>query len=364
MKHIIVILLLVFLSVSFCLAETTEISQEKLFYREYMGYWNFRIPALCVTKNGTILALAEGRMDNMLDWGNIDLVIRRSYDGGLTWSDGEVIWDYGEQSVSNPTLVQDQETGRIFLFVVLNSFDDGTRTDSDFGKDDGNYYRYSDDDGLTWSEIISVRDVVGAENWPGPVHGIQLTKGEHAGRLVIPLRRCSLYSDDHGETWVLGAKNNSGGETTVVELADGTLLRNDRSTKTDGLRRFSTSSDGGATWSDFYEKKELYEPNGNGCQADHIAFIHIDEDGQEQRYYIQSGPRHRTSRKNMTLMISQDECQTYQVGYLVHRNSAASSAIAQYDNDTIIMLYEDGHAFESEATLIFMRIPLDTLIAD
>jgi len=336
----------------------------KLFYRNYMGYFNFRIPSLCVALDKTIIAIAEGRVHTRWDVGDINLVMRRSFDGGQTWTDGEMIWDYGAQSVSNPTMVLDRDTGRIFLFVVLNSYEEEASGDPSFAADDGDYYRYSDDSGATWSEPISVRHIVGENNWPGPGHGIQLCNHPYEGRLVIPLRRRSIYSDDHGQTWQLGEPNNSWSETTVVELMDGTLMRNDRSSRMDGLRRISTSKDGGQTWTEYFEHTDLYEPNTNGCEADQITFEHIDAFGNRNQYLIYAGPRHHTIRRVMAIMLSTDQGESYRIGRLLDYNRANYASLAQYDNDTLLLLYEYGHAGEDDASLDFYSMPISTVLEE
>jgi Neuraminidase (sialidase) len=49
------------------------------------GYASFRIPAVVVTRTPTLLAFCEGRVDSAADHGHIDIVLRRSTDGGRTW---------------------------------------------------------------------------------------------------------------------------------------------------------------------------------------------------------------------------------------------------------------------------------------
>jgi sialidase-1 len=46
----------------------------------------YHIPGLVVTAKGTVLAYAAWRDVAALDWGNIHVVMRRSIDGGKTWS--------------------------------------------------------------------------------------------------------------------------------------------------------------------------------------------------------------------------------------------------------------------------------------
>ena len=55
------------------------------------GYDTYRIPATVTTGKGTLLAFAEGRHDGAGDSGNIDVVLRRSTDGGCTWGPLSVV---------------------------------------------------------------------------------------------------------------------------------------------------------------------------------------------------------------------------------------------------------------------------------
>src|SRR5437762_2156209 len=50
------------------------------------GYTLYRIPGIVVTSKGTLLAYCEARKSDKGDWGAIDLLLRRSTDGGKTWS--------------------------------------------------------------------------------------------------------------------------------------------------------------------------------------------------------------------------------------------------------------------------------------
>ena len=66
------------------------------------GYHTFRIPAVVVTKKGTVLAFCEGRKDGRSDTGNIDLVLKRSFDGGTTWRPMQVVADDGANTSAIP----------------------------------------------------------------------------------------------------------------------------------------------------------------------------------------------------------------------------------------------------------------------
>jgi sialidase-1 len=67
-----------------------------------------------------LLAFCEGRMAGRSDTGNIDLLLRRSTDGGKTWSPTQVVWDDEGNTCGNPCPVVDQKTGAILLLLTHN----------------------------------------------------------------------------------------------------------------------------------------------------------------------------------------------------------------------------------------------------
>ena len=97
-----------------------EISERVIFRSGEEGYSNYRIPSLITTKSGSLLAFCEARKDHRGDSGNIDLVVKRSTDGGKTWSPPLMVWDAGDHTAGNPCPVIDQRTGRIINIVCWN----------------------------------------------------------------------------------------------------------------------------------------------------------------------------------------------------------------------------------------------------
>ena len=79
------------------------------------GYHTYRIPAVVQSPNGALLAFCEGRKGGRGDSGDIDLLMKRSDDGGATWGEQRVLWDDGDNVCGNPCPVLDRDTGVIFL---------------------------------------------------------------------------------------------------------------------------------------------------------------------------------------------------------------------------------------------------------
>jgi sialidase-1 len=114
----IVILLLVV--ASHLVAAEPRVEEQTLFQAGDGSYHTYRIPSLIVTKSGAVLAFCEGRKNNRGDTGDIDLVLRRSTDGGKTWGKTQVVWDEADNTCGNPCPVVDQKSGTIWLLMTHN----------------------------------------------------------------------------------------------------------------------------------------------------------------------------------------------------------------------------------------------------
>ena len=241
------------------------------------GYAFFRIPAAVTADDGSILVFAEGRVDNSEDYGNIDIVLKRSSDRGKTWGDLILVKDDAENTCGNPAPVV-LGNGRVLLVYNLAIPDRLNEVD------DVTYVTWSDDGGLTWSESMDISDQIksdGESNFhPGPVHGIVKQYEPCKGRIIIPVwgsnpKAFIIYSDDGGVTWHKGAKMDYqyANESTVAELCDGKLIFNTRDgNKQEGayFRYDAISEDGGETFLPS-RRTSLVEPV-NGCQGSMISY--------------------------------------------------------------------------------------------
>src|SRR5204862_2868442 len=99
-----------------CAADEPPV-QRPVFRAGEGGYHTYRIPALIVSPRGTLLAFCEGRKHGRGDSGDIDLLLRRSRDGGKTWLKAQVVWDRGDGTCGNPCPVVERATGAIWLLL-------------------------------------------------------------------------------------------------------------------------------------------------------------------------------------------------------------------------------------------------------
>jgi len=320
------------------------------------GYYCFRIPAIIKTKQGTLLAFAEARKNNCGDEGDIDMVVKRSTDKGKTWSALSVVWTDGENTCGNPAPVVDEATGKIHLLMTWNlGTDDISTINNGTSKDTRRVYKTSSvDDGVSWASPQEITTDVKLAAWgwyaTGPCHGIQISKGTFKGRLVIPCDNIEkgagrkgyshvIYSDNNGETWKLGGVTPliavNPNESTVAELADGSLMLNMRVSGNDNLRMKSISTDGGITWSVPVDALGLVDPV---CQGSIISTT-----VGAQHTLLFSNPSSIT-RTNMTIKMSTDNGVSWPKAYSVFTGMSAYSDLVMIENNEVGILYEAGTA--------------------
>ncbi|MEU7900472.1 sialidase family protein [Nonomuraea sp. NPDC049152] len=331
----------------------------------------FRLPAAVKTKTGVLLAFAERRNENnCLDHGAFDVVMRRSTDNGLTWEPSRTVLAGARGAIlqGNATVVADS-AGQVFLFSTSEPTATQTtpRTPA---------VQVSHDDGLTWSAPKNLTSVIkapaGVNDWfaTGPGHGIQLTRGPYAGRLVVPVYFATgsrqsvrlIYSDDHGRTWQIGATATYDrsvlrlSEQTLVEQADGGILviaRNgavDDQTSVHGLAR-GVSKDGGQTFAAaFRADNDIIAP------PTHPALLRQRWGGgaTHSRILLSAPATPKTGNNPVGLNVrsSFDDGSTWRdqdgaidnTGVLIDEDHAGYSDMTVIGNGAIGVLYEAGEA--------------------
>lgn len=317
------------------------------------GYSCFRIPAVVSTAKGTILAFAEARKNNCGDADDIDLVVRRSEDGGKTWSPLLVIWDDGNNTCGNPCPVVDEQKGKIILLSTWNlGSDHENKIIEQTSRDSRRVFLLSSsDDGLSWTKAREITADVKQSNWTwyatGPCNGIQIKSGKFKGRLIMPCDHIeagtkkyfshTIYSDDGGENWKSGESTPTDevNECTIAELKKGRLMLNMRNYNSIRYRKTSLSKDGGITWSALQQDTSLPEPV---CQASLIRLWQ----NKKNTSLAFSNPATQKKRENMTVKWSYDLGKTWTVSRVVHTGPSAYSNLVELSLNKIGLLFEGG----------------------
>ncbi len=332
------------------------------------GYASYRIPAIVTTNQGALLAFAEARKNGGSDAGNIDLVMKRSGDGGKSWSKMQLIWDDADNTCGNPAPVVDRSTGNILLLATWNLGADHEKQIIEGTSQDTRrvFVLSSTDEGRSWSRAREITADVKRADWTwyatGPGNGIQMKSKKYKGRLVIPCDHIeadskkyyshSIHSDDGGLTWQLGGTTPTDmvNECTVAELPNGKLLLNMRNYNAARVRQTSTSSDGGETWSELVADSTLIEPV---CQGSLVSFVK----GRSSMLAF-SNPASQTSRSNMTVRLSYDQGKTWKEKKVLHEGPAAYSNLVVLPNGNLACLYEAG-AKRPYESIVFQEVSFD-----
>ena len=370
-------------------ASVDEVVRTDLFVAGKDGYELYRIPGMVVTRRGTVLAYCEARKSGSGDWGQIDVLLRRSTDGGRTWFPRQQLIHLegdlpinpvaaaqdldkpGENTVNNPVAIVDHENGAVHFLYCLEYM--------------RCFYMHSDDDGVTWTEPVEITSTFDAFRreyaWKviatGPAHGIQLTKGKHQGRLVVPVWlslgtgehahrpsvSTTIFSDDHGKMWQRGdiavpdtPEFIHPSETVVVQLSDGRVMLNSRSESKRHRRLVTVSPDGATDWSTPRFDGALLEPI---CMA---GIVRVREPKEEQPGLIAFSNPHNLSRRdgkgfagsgrdrvNLTIKLSYDEGQTWPVNRTLEKGFSGYSDLAALPDGTLLCFYERGSTDEKSS---------------
>lgn len=351
------------------------------------GYRQYRIPALAVSRHGTLLAAYDGR-PNLDDLPNpIDLLLRRSTDNGRTWGAQQVVRTGGGlNGYGDPSLLVDVETGRIFMFHAAGTHAGFFEAVAGLEPDDDVQHcdlSFSDDDGLTWQH----RRITAQLKLRPPVHpdeppitgifaaagqGIQIHAGAYRGRLVQQfvvlaggeIMAASAYSDDHGETWTLGeligarTHGHAPNENKVAALQDGRLLLHSRGTP---RRLAAMSDDGGATWSALRPVEDLPDPGDNGSlvRFDGLPSLTSLADDATASWLLATNNHDTALRRNTALSLSTDNGLSWPAKLVLCPGSSAYSTAARLPDGNIGVLYER----QGYREIVFISVPAGQLTA-
>ncbi|MFC9929492.1 exo-alpha-sialidase [Streptomyces sp. NPDC127190] len=345
------------------------------------GYAAYRIPAVVRTRRGTVLAFAEGRRNGAGDTGDIDVVLRRSGDGGCSWGPLTVVAAGRGDTRGNPAPVVDPRTGAV---VLLSCGNRGGVTEAQIMRGQGErrvYVQHSWDDGMRFTTPRDITAEAGRPGWrwyaTGPGHAVALTRGPHTGRLLVPADHSTapppgspdtgrepryygghaLYSDDGGRTWRLGYTSDAHdgvrnvNETAAAQLPDGRLYLNarDQNGTAPGNRLDSYSSDDGGT---------LDRPFAPQPTLDRVPVVQgslLQLRGPHAPLLF-SAPSVPTARRAPALWSSADAGRTFTLLLTLSDGPAGYSDLVQLGPGTVGVLQETGPGTAIE----FRRVRLPT----
>ncbi|OFY07342.1 MAG: hypothetical protein A2W94_11685 [Bacteroidetes bacterium GWE2_42_42] len=349
-------------------SRTILLSQARLARCDDDGSEFYRIPAITTCPDGSLLTAYDKRWNNGEDLGvtatnSIDIVSRRSTDGGKTWSTPITIaGNHTTYCYTDPCFITDYQTGVIFCLMAS-----GTGTANRFSASTPTnpikiYKIESHDNGLSWINGVDITNSIYGSlcsnatrrAWfagvVSPGSGIQMNNGRLAALLqtrttsaTTPIHDFLIYSDDHGATWTCGTNSayaaGAGNEAQLVQRADGTILASIRHTTN---RYMNTSSDNGITWGTVYSESEITEP---GCNGD-IARLTTIAGGSDKNRLVQSIPFHASIRTNISVMLSNDDGNNWPYRKVIYPDMGTTSIGSAYStlcvlpDNTIGLVYE------------------------
>ena len=116
-------------ALAICLLTSVAVAQQPLLYTvpfaaKSDGYPRYRIPAIWWMPKKPLLAFCEGRHKAGQLTGDIDIVLRRSFDLGQTWQPLQIVADLGADTCGNPCIVQDASNGWLWLAFTKSRGED------------------------------------------------------------------------------------------------------------------------------------------------------------------------------------------------------------------------------------------------
>jgi sialidase-1 len=407
--------------VAVCNAATTAIADSPFHETSVWTRGEDGIPvhfvyALTITPQQTLLAFAEARLTPRDDSPH-HLVLKRSTDLGATWSEDAVIeradgsfWQsHGIEDRlecwTNPAALTERRSGRVYFFYALN--EGIVRAEHNTQRYTRNFYRFSDDEGVTWSDRVEITHLLTATaggqpnllpngDWqrdaagfpcdfmgrtffmPGPGHGLQLQDG----RLIMqfwcrtaigtlegqetPMKDRHygirlLYSDDGGSTWQTGpaiGHELNATESRLVQFQDGEVYLNARTSNGPrGQRGVMLGTADGMKWQvkGYDEAMPRYTSVDSGLTL-------VRHEGQE--VLLLSHPRNETRRMELTISASVDRGLTWPVHRLVHEDGSNYSVMVPLPDGKAGILYARGPSAREGFDVKFLRVDTAAILGN
>ena len=312
----------------------------------------YRIPALITANDGSLLAACDKRYGSYSDLGShkIDVVLRRSTDGGKTWGSPVVIaegdgstdaaWGYGD-----PTFVK-TNSGKIICLMAAGK--------NGFGNNMHNIAMVtSDDNGVTWSSVVDITTREGHfTNNSGQTDffvtsGKGLCTRDGVVMFLIDANRSSetnyvLYSVDEGENWIIDSNvvYRGGNEAKLQQANDNTLIASIRQGGNRGFNFGSYVNNGNGTltfaWGTQYQNSQLNAGN-YGNNQDILYYSRSSEGDKDILLHSMTIGQHA----NFNLYMSLDGGANWTQVFQVQSKGTRYVVMSKLQNGDLALLFED-----------------------
>lgn len=341
---------------------TTLASREILLRRKLLfapgdySSTNYRIPAIVTAHDGSIVVATDKRKYNQTDLPeDIDVMVRRSTDGGVNWAEPITIAEgqgYGA-GYGDAALVKTRNQNELLAIYVGGPGFSGATASNPMHV----YINKSPDNGLTWTEKVDITNQLYGSTCSDATRstwqsmfissggGMRMSDGTIAFIGVVRetasggISNYVVYSEDNGTTWQVSSccMSSNGNEGKITELNDGSWLVSIRN-QNKGARYYNISTDRGQTWQGIKQWTELIEP---GCNGD-ILYYTSQNDGYDKNRILHTIPYGMT-RQNVCVFVSYDEGSTWPIRKSICKTGAAYSSISMLPDGTIGAFIEENY---------------------
>ena len=244
----------------------------KIFAPSDAGYDSYQSPAILKTRSEFLIALGIGKRSSA-GVQSSDLIYKRSFDKGNTWTDLDTLIAGGMSFISHPVSVQEASSAKIFIMYQSRpGFTPEDRENLTTGIKGENisktYIISSEDEGKTWADPVEItKEVKRAKDATllagGSSTGVQLTSEKGKSKMILPFCQKAngkwqvycVYSDNMGKSWkyydlIPGAEDKQLIDPQLILESKEQLVMSALS-MADKMRYLSESTDGGKSWSPF-----------------------------------------------------------------------------------------------------------------